>query len=572
VTEVKLGDRRVDLLANYDVPYAANSIQVRFAALTFLQESSVLFRYRMSGVGRDWIETNERELNYSGLPPGQYTLEVEARNARGVWSTEPARLEISIRTPWWLAWWFRLAAVAVALLLGHAMWRRRTRRLHADRLRLETAVEERTSELLREKQRLIAEKARSEEQHRQIEQLLAEAQTASRFKSDFLANMSHEIRTPMNGILGMTDLVLATNLSEEQRGYLQTARVSAESLLVILNDILDFSKIEAGRLDLNPIQFSVCEMLTETAKLFTFPLAKKNLRLDTHIATDVPELLVGDADRLRQVLLNLIGNAVKFTATGGIRVTVELASEDAAGDPASLTLHFAVRDSGIGIPADKRELIFEAFRQADASTTRKFGGTGLGLAISTRLVEMMGGRIRVESEPGHGSTFHFTARFGRALEESEAAVPPSASLRSMLEAVGTTNGNGTHPGGLKILLAEDNIVNQRLVLRLLEKRGHRVTLAGTGHEAVAAAEREEFDLILMDVQMPEMDGLEATIHIRKRERAAGIHTPIVALTAYTMKGDRERCLDAGMDSYVNKPIDAVKFLEVVESTAAAFKV
>src|SRR5258707_11114682 len=296
------------------------------------------------------------------------------------------------------------------------MWRRRTRRLHADRLRLETAVEERTSELLREKQRLIAEKARSEEQHRQIEQLLSEAQKASRFKSDFLANMSHEIRTPMNGILGMTDLVLATNVSDEQRGYLQTARVSAESLLVILNDILDFSKIEAGRMDLNPIQFSVRQMLTETAKLFTFPLAQKNLLLDTHVAPGVPELLVGDPDRLRQVLLNLIGNAVKFTPSGGIEARVELAPGEAACNPASLTLHFAVRDTGIGIPADKRELIFEAFRQADASTTRKFGGTGLALPISMRLVEMMGGRIHVESEPGHGSTFHFTARPKRAVK------------------------------------------------------------------------------------------------------------------------------------------------------------
>ena len=569
ITSVKLGDRNVDPLAALTVPYASNSLQVRFAALSFRQESSAVFRYRMAAMSPQWLETTERELNYPRLPPGSYTLEVLARNAQGVWSAEPATFNFQVERPWFLSWWFRLGSVLAVLLLGHQLWRHRTRRLEAERLRLEAAVEQRTGELIREKKRLIEEKVRTEEQNRQIEHLLAEAQKASRFKSDFLANMSHEIRTPMNGVLGMIGLLRATRLDVEQREDLETAHASAQSLLTILNDILDFSKIEAGRLDLNSIPFMVRQTVTEVGKLFAVALERKQLRFDVQFDDEVPDCLVGDPDRLRQVLVNLVGNAVKFTAKGGVDVDVRLEKPTADGAP--VELHFAVRDTGIGIPAEKHGMIFEAFRQADGSTTRKFGGTGLGLAISTRLVEMMGGKIRVESEPGRGSVFHFTARFGQASMESVEAPAPVNSLRSMLESVGRGNGNGALQQGLKILLAEDNMVNQHLVSRLLEKRGHMVTVACSGQEAVDCVGRESFDVILMDVQMPDMDGLEATALIRERERGKGEHTPIIALTAYTMKGDRERCLAAGMDDYVNKPIDAVKFLEVVESTAAASK-
>ncbi|HEV8144834.1 MAG TPA: ATP-binding protein, partial [Bryobacteraceae bacterium] len=547
----------------------SNSLQVRFAALTFRQGSNVVFRYRMAGMSPKWVETTERELNYPRLPPGSYTLEVMARNAQGVWSAEPAQFNFQVGRPWFLSWWFRVGSVVVVLMLGHQLWRRRTRRLEAERLRLETAVEQRTGELIREKKRLIEEKVRTEEQNRQIEHLLADAQKTSRFKSDFLANMSHEIRTPMNGVLGMIDLLLATRPDSEQRKYLETAHLSAHSLLTILNDILDFSKIEAGRLDLNEIPFLLRPAIGEIEKLFAVPVANKKLRFVVSIAADVPDSLLGDPDRLRQVLVNLVGNAVKFTAKGSVEVAVRLAKP--APEGAAVELHFAVTDTGIGIAAEKHELIFEAFRQADGSTTRTFGGTGLGLAISTRLVEMMGGKIRVESAPGQGSTFHFTARFERTSAEVIENTTPVASLRSMLEAVGGGNGNGVAGHGLKILLAEDNPVNQHVVTRLLEKRGHVVTVAESGREALDCAGRQSFDVILMDVQMPDMDGLEATALIRERERARGSHTPIIALTAYTMKGDRERCLAAGMDDYVNKPIDAVKFLEVVESTAAASK-
>ncbi|HEV1283840.1 MAG TPA: two-component regulator propeller domain-containing protein, partial [Bryobacteraceae bacterium] len=393
LTQVKLGGKTADPSHNLEMPYQENSLQVRFAALTFVQESSVLFRYRLNEGAADWLETTQRELNYPKLPPGQYTLEVLARNAQGLWSAEPARLSFQVLTPWWLTWWFRVGAVVVALILGRLMWARRTHRLEAERYRLEKAVTDRTRELSKEKQRVVEEKVRAEQQNQEIERLLKEAQQASRLKSEFLANVSHEIRTPMNGILGMTDLVLTTPLTEEQRDYLDTARLSAHSLLTILNDVLDFSKIEAGRLDLTPIDFSVRQCIRETTKMLRVGAAKKGLAVECEVADDVPDNVVGDPDRLRQVLYNIIGNAIKFTAQGGVYLSV--VNEPSA--EVGAMLRFTVRDTGIGIAQEKQQLIFEAFRQADGSTTRKYGGTGLGLAISSSLVEMMGGSIRVKS-------------------------------------------------------------------------------------------------------------------------------------------------------------------------------
>ena len=556
-TSVTLGGTPLDPSGEIEVPWSRSPLQVRFAGLTFSNESAVVFRYRVGGDAASWQETTERELNFPMLPMRLFSLEVMARNQQGVWSAVPARLSLRLEAPWWRSRWFGGGLLLALAGLARLIWWHRMRRLKAERHALEEAVEERTQALAAAKVRAEQETAVVDQQKREIERLLDQAKEVSRHKSEFLANMSHEIRTPMNGVLGMTNLVLTTELTEEQREYVETARLSADFLLTVLNDILDFSKIEAGRLDLNPVDFSLSDCLEQIGLMLNLQLAKKKLGYSVSIADNVPVRMLGDPDRLRQILLNLLGNAIKFTDQGEISIAVR---RQPSTD--GVTLLFAVRDTGVGIPANKQDLIFDAFRQADGSTTRKYGGTGLGLAICSRLVALMGGTIWVESEQGRGSTFYFRVRLGTATEIHGEVDGQPQKLATAVKAF--------HPqpvSKLRILLAEDNPVNQRLASKLLEKRGHQVTMTATGREAVERIREEIFDVVLMDVQMPDMDGLEATALIREWENSRGRRTLIVALTAHSMKGDRERCLTAGMDGYVTKPFDADKLFEVVESTA-----
>jgi len=384
----------------------------------------------------------------------------------------------------------------------------------------------------------------SQRYHEELRQARQETEAARRAKSEFLSTMSHELRTPLHEIMGMTELVLDTDLTPEQHTYLSTAKTSANALLAIIGDILEFAELETGQLALAVDSFDLWTMVEMTVEIMAPHAREKGLELDYRIAPEVPKDVEGDPVRLRQALTNLIGNAIRFTEQGEVFVGLALEAEDKD----EVELHCYVRDTGIGIPEERREIIFDTFRQADGSTTRQYGSIGLGLALSKQLVELMGGRIWVESEVGQGSTFHFIVRLKRQ-DKALGALAPDAVEK---------------PLQLRILVAEDSPTNQLIARANLKKAGHTVHVAEDGRKAVEAWEQRDFDLILMDIAMPEMDGVEATLVIREKEKQTGGHIPIIAMTAFAMQEYREKSAKAGMDAYITKPVNPSELRGVIE--------
>jgi len=545
-----------------DIPPGDQRIEIHYAGLSYTAPEKVRYRYQLEGLDKDWIDVGDRRVVYlQDVKPGVYQFRVKAANNDGVWNESGASMVLNIKPHFYeTLWFYALCALAIALLaLG--LHQLHIHNLRLRQMELESRVAERTSELRQrteELQQEVVERKRAEEA----------ADTANRAKSTFLATMSHEIRTPMNGIIGLAELMMETPLPTQQRDDLRMIKASADSLLDVINDVLDFSKIDAGKMQLECIPFALRENLAMALKPFRARARQKGLELTLRVSAAVPDFVAGDAVRMRQVLVNLVSNAIKFTETGKVEINTEVEAWDTGEHGEQVVLHFVVTDTGIGVPEAKRKTIFEPFMQADGSTTRKFGGTGLGLSISSRLAEIMGGSIWVEHAPGHeGSAFHFTTHLDVREEHAPTSAHAGTQIAQQDYVMSTESASDAIPAAglqsLHILVAEDNPVNQALALRLLEKRGHHVTLAKDGREALTCFEQSTFDLVLMDVDMPEMDGFEVTACIRQREHDS--HLPIMAMTAHAMKGDEERCLEAGMDAYISKPIQASELFEKIET-------
>ncbi len=518
--------------------YSQNSAYFKFSLPSFDGSESNQYQYRLIGFDSTFSHwTNNPEKEYTNLEPGKYTFEVLGKNTYNLIS-QPTKFSFEILAPWYANTWayttYLFFLISVVYLI--VSWRSRT---------LKKLVTQRTAELT--------------ETNQQLREAKIEAERATHFKSLFLANMSHEIRTPLNGIIGMNSLLKTTSVNEEQKDFLEAINVSAESLLSIVNDILDFSKIEAGKLDIENVTFSLRQIIEDVTSLCKVNGKPKNIQIHSELPDDLPPLLTGDPVRIRQILLNFTTNALKFTDKGHITIRVEkLENTPECTSPDKIALRFSVEDTGIGIAREKQAHIFDSFQQADLSTTRKYGGTGLGLTICKMLTDLMDGDIGVESTPDIGSTFWFTLCLPVVeSEESRSDVPSGESYSSM-----------DILKNIHVLVAEDNLINQKVMTRILTKNGISHSLVNNGREAVQFIQDHDCDLILMDIQMPEMDGIEATQAIRALSDEFLNTIPIIALTANAVKGDKERCLAAGMDDYLSKPVNVETMLLLLKKYGA----
>ena len=543
ITNIQVLGQSRDTSGPVKIPYHGGDLSLRFANLSFVNEADTQFQYRIIGLDQEWHTTDQHELHLVNLPPGSYDFQLIAHTARGAFSAQTVHVPLLVSTPWWRTRVFFIVAVLTLLALGRTIWFWRMRSAFARNKALEAVVQERTRELVAEQHELLRTREALQEKLLTEKTLKHAAEQATRAKSEFLANMSHEIRTPINGIMGMTQLALEAEPTAEQYEYLSAAKASADALLSVINDILDFSKIEANKLDLDCVPFNLRDTLGDALRAISVRAHEKGLELGYEVGDDVPTVIVGDPGRIRQIVLNLAGNAIKFTQQGEVLLTVVV--DSLAGE--SCRLLFAIRDTGIGIAPDKQKLVFEAFSQADSSMTRRYGGTGLGLSISRQLVALMNGKIWLESTPGVGTTFFFTAEFG---------VAPTL----------TNDPPHLDPAGLKVLVVDDHHTNRRILESLLKRWNMLPSLAADGFAALALLEKQAFDFLLLDVQMPEMDGFTLASEIQRRWPGGGMR--IIALTSMGQRGDAKRFRDLDVNAYLLKPLKTTELLDAIRKLAA----